>query len=68
MTRPRKLLERLGKAAPAVRTAAIDISGVAGVAAIVHGLGLIYEPAAWISGGLAALAASVLLQRSRKAA
>jgi hypothetical protein len=40
-----------------------DVIGIAGAAAMCHGIARVYAPAAWIAGGLLALIGAVLLAR-----
>ncbi len=40
--------------------AATDVAGLAGAAAVIVGIAQIYAPAAWITGGLMALAVAGL--------
>lgn len=50
-------------AAKAVPIMLCDLCGLAGIAAIVHGVAMWSEPAAWIVGGLALFAAAVFWAR-----
>jgi hypothetical protein len=43
-----------------------DLLGIAGAGVLVRGIALVYVPAAWIAGGLLALAAGVLLARQER--
>jgi len=40
-----------------------DVLGLAGSTALLHGIALIYVPAAWIVAGLLAITAAVLIAR-----
>jgi hypothetical protein len=40
-----------------------DLLGLGGASALLHGIARVYAPAAWIVGGLLALAAALLLAR-----
>lgn len=59
----KKLLALLGRAMPAIKSAAIDLVGVAGAGAIATGVAYIYRPAGLIVAGLFLLAAALLLGR-----
>lgn len=61
-----KLREAATKVAGPGRVLAVDLVGVAGVASAVHGVALIYQPAAWILAGLAAVATALILNTKRK--
>lgn len=63
MTRKEWLAVALKVAPTAIR----DLVGLCGLAAVVHGVEMIYRPAGWIAGGLCLVAHAVLTARGTKA-
>lgn len=64
----RKLLAGLGRVdrvVPSPRVVLLDGAVLAGGFCVLHGIDLIYPPAAWIVGGLAAMATAALLHRGK---
>lgn len=54
------------KAKVLFRAATLDAIALGGVASVLYGLASIYPPAAFIAGGLAAVAASVVVARGAR--
>ena len=48
-----------------MRVLALDVVFVAGVAALVYGVAQVYQPAAWILGGLVTAAAALVAASKR---
>lgn len=66
MPRVRRLFRRLAGQAPRLRAPVADLVVLAGAAAVVHGLALVWAPLPWLAGGVGAMAAGVLLSPKLK--